>query len=170
MYKLWHSIVKVCVCTAELHQQYWIGTPRIFQPVGKTVLHPSTFIFPFIIWLFCPYCVKGISHKRSFFVLLTVFKRALAQCTMVGCGPVQGSAWSRRWQSWPSYRGQAGKNLSNPDPRNWGLTILYHLHGVKGRIPVKSGDRCVDSFKKNFWNWIINRHSFGLGWTVYLLS
>lgn len=163
MYKLavaqyYESVCVHCrIASVVSNRHSWIS-----QPVRKTVLHKSSFYVSFHLLLFCLYCVKGISHERSFFLPLAVCRWALAQCPVVGCRPASAHRLARKTAR---LQRAGGRKSGWSWPPRSGLATRYHLHGVKGRTPVKSRDRSVDSFKKNFL--ITKHHSFGFGLDTY---
>lgn len=133
-----------CMCCRIAKTVVTQGSLRIIWPVRKTVLHKPNFYVSFHLILFwSTWCKSNLSWEKF---LPTTPAHSIQMNTWTvshgeGCLQcrwsdgiwtwihllAQGSSWSRRVQSYHSYRRQAGRIQA------W----LYHFQGVKGRTPFK---------------------------------
>lgn len=131
----------------------------------------------FHLVLFCPYCIKVISHK------LSSSKYSPPQLDSV----LWWEEWpqSQEWERWCGANSRAsGRPLEQETPEalqlqrtgdkaisNSGLAVSFTGRFFKRREHhFRIGGRCVVNFSKTSWNWVTTRLLLWLGRTVYVMS
>lgn len=141
---------------------------QIFQTGNLLFFINPVFIVSCHLVLFCPYCVKVISHNKSCLpVTLKESKWTIEQCTVVGSWlqtasamgdldlcpcPVPGQPLDRRWRSLTAAesRGRGIRVTLASEMQPW----LKHLQGdfSKGESHFTGAERSVVSFLKNYFS------------------